>query len=317
MKRFILSSLVIAAFLAGACSDPKKKTENTNNQNQWLDPVQILDACLIRDACDVMPVGYISQCVTAHYDQAALENQQGIWNEVYKCVLAAGGNCTTVRECFGNGALPATCDPGTQKGRCEGDVRYWCDSFDREMYALNCRDSGMTCVVGNDGTPQCTLNACDVATYDPICDGDKQRLCDNGYINTLDCNVLGLPCALLQTDEDVWQPFCIGDGGQCDPAEYEGTCNGTIKTDCSSLGVVQQIDCAQLPGDKTCEMTVTGPACNPAGTECELGEEGCVDDFNARVCLDGTWLSVDCRTLGFTRCTGRGAARDIGAHCTR
>jgi hypothetical protein len=316
MKNSIIL-IALLSVLPGACSDPKKKTENNNNQDQWLDHTQILQACLIRDACDVMPVGYISPCVTAHYDQVALENQQGIWNEVYKCVLASGGSCTTVKECFGNGALPATCDPSTQPGRCEGDVRYWCDSFNREMYAMNCRDAGMTCVVGDDGTPQCTLNSCDTATYSPICDGDRQRLCDNGYINTVDCTVLGLPCTRLQTDEDVWQTFCMDDGGQCDPTEYEGTCEGNIKNDCSGLGVVQRIDCSQLPGDKTCEMTVNGPACNAAGTECGLGEEGCLDDFTARVCLDGTWQMVDCRTLGFTRCTGRGAARDIGAHCTR
>lgn len=315
--KLLLILITLLSVLPGACSDPKKKTANNNNQDQWLDHTEILQACLIRDACDVMPVGYISQCVTAHYDQVALENQQGIWNEVYKCVLASGGSCTTVKQCFGNGALPVACDPSSQPGRCEGDVRYWCDSFTRQMYAINCRDAGMTCVMGDNGTPQCTLNSCNPATYSPICDGDRQRLCDNGYINTVDCTVLGLPCTRLQTDEDVWQTFCLDDGGQCDPAEYEGTCEGHIRNDCSSLGVVQRIDCSQLPGDKTCEMTVNGPACNAAGTECDLGEEGCLDDFTARVCLDGSWHTIDCRTLGFTRCTGRGAARDIGAHCTR
>ncbi len=316
-RSFILFLIVSSLSLASCSNDKKKAANNTNNQNVMLGYAEILEACLIRDACDVMPVGYISQCVTAHYEQAALENQQAIWNEIYRCVLAAEGSCTSVKKCFGNGELPVTCDPTTNKGRCEGDIRFWCDSFNREMYAMDCRESGMTCVIGQDGNPQCSLNTCTEGEYEPLCDGDKQRVCANGYINTTDCTVLGLPCALMQTSETEFQPFCMGSGGQCDPAEYEGTCSGTIQTDCSGLGVVQSVDCAQLPGNKTCVMTVNGPSCNAAGTECDLGEEGCLDDFTARVCLDGTYFLVNCTELGFSRCTGRGAASDIGAHCTR
>jgi hypothetical protein len=184
------------------------------------------------------------------------------------------------------------------------------------MYAMNCRDSGMTCVVGDDGYPQCSLNSCVESEYEPMCDGDRQRICVSGYINTTDCTVMGLPCALIQIEEDVFQPYCVGDGGQCDPAEYEGTCEGHIQTTCSGIGLVQSVDCSQLPGEKTCVMTVNGPSCNAAGTECDLGEEGCLDDFTARVCLDGTWFFVNCTELGFTRCTGIGA-QSVGAHCTR
>lgn len=316
MKR--LSFLFAAIFLLSACSDSgKKKSANNTNNNQLLGYGEILNACLVRDACDVMPVGYISDCVKAHYNQAALENQQAIWNQIYRCVLAAGGNCTEVKKCFGNGSLPSTCDPQTEKGRCEGDVRYWCDSFTRQMYAMNCREAGMTCVVSTEGYPQCSLGSCTDDTYNAMCDGDIQRVCANGYINTIDCTALALPCIMLQVDESVFRPYCMQDGPQCKPDEYEGVCEGSIQVDCNRMGVVQHVDCSQLPGEKTCVMTVNGPSCNAAGTECSEGEEGCLDDYTARVCLDGTVYTVNCQDLGFTRCTGRGASHDIGAHCTR
>ncbi|MBU1238854.1 hypothetical protein KKF84_02545 [Myxococcota bacterium] len=313
-------AVIFGGFLCLACDDDSSSTTNNENNNNFtsLTPDNILDACLIRDACEVLNGGYISPCVTAHYDQVEQQHTQPIWNDLYRCVLKTGGVCSEVEKCFGNGILPQSCDPNTQKGYCDGSIRYYCDSFSGTMYAMDCGEAGYECVVGYDGNTACTEAACDDSTFEVACNGTLMRVCDNGYINTTDCGVLGLDCVRGEIEEGVFKLFCMGDGGQCDAETYVPTCDGPNKVTCDQ-GVVTTIDCTALPGDKMCvppEDETDIPRCNPAGQECEEGEEYCLDSFVARICIDGYFYDRDCTELGFTRCTGLGVNHDIGAHCT-
>jgi hypothetical protein len=320
----VLLVLIISTCLLSSCDDSSSSSNNTNNDNNnnnnnflSLTPDLIVEACLMRDACGVMNGGYIGPCVTAHYGSVEQQHTQPIWNELYRCVLQTEGVCSEIEKCFGNGAPPVSCEPSTEKGYCDGSVRYFCDNFDKTMYAMDCGPAGYDCVVGDDGNTACTESACSNETFEIDCVGSLLRVCDNGFINTSDCAVLGLECS-RQEIEDGFQLFCLGDGGQCDPEEYTPTCDGNIKKTCDG-GMEVSIDCTELPGDKKCEPPINVDAvshCVPAGDECIEGDEYCLDSFVARICIDGTYYDKDCTTLGFTRCTGIGVNHDIGAHCT-
>lgn len=314
--------MILAGYGVIACDDGSSGNNTTNNANNFqnLTHDDILDACLIRDACEVLNGGYIAPCVTAHYNTVVQQHTQPIWNELYRCVLQTGGVCEEVEKCFGNGLLPQSCDPATQKGYCDGTVRYYCDSFSGTMYAMDCGEAGYECVVGDDDNTYCSVSACDPDTFEIECDGSLMHVCDNGYVNTKDCAVLGLDCAKLLVDEEqqLYRLYCVGDGAACNPDEFVPSCDGDSKVTCD-LGITTSVDCTGLPGDKMCEPPADEtdiPRCEPAGQECEEGEEYCLDSFVARICLDGTYYDRDCTELGFTRCTGIGVNHDIGAHCT-
>ncbi|MGM0596284.1 MAG: hypothetical protein ACQES9_04525 [Myxococcota bacterium] len=316
-KFFYLTSILLLATFLVTCDDDSSGN-NTNNENNHFENLElddILDACIIKDACEIMRGGYIAPCVTAHYNNVSQTHTQPIWNDLYRCVLKAGSDCDEVRKCFGAGEVPVSCDPATDPGYCDGNIRYYCDNFDNKMYAMDCAVSpGWICAEGDDEKAYCTESTCDDASFPVECDGDLIKRCENGIVNMVDCAVVGLACQKIEIEEGVFQLQCMGSGGQCDPEQFEGKCEGNTKVTCNN-GIITSIDCPSLPGDKICEMGTNNPHCNPAGQECEEGEEMCDGSFISKICLDGYFYERDCRDLGFRYCTGMGV-NEIGAHCT-
>lgn len=312
MKKFILISVVVAIM---GCDDSSKSDNNTNNNNQVLTQQDIIRACLIKDACDVLTGGYVAPCVKSYYEEAPMRGIKEVWDELYRCTLEAGSDCNAVKMCFGNNELPQSCDYNQSKGSCYGNIRYYCESFSSTQYAMDCSASGQVCIIGNDGSPQCSAGPCDEETFEGGCQDNRIQVCQNGYINTTDCSVLGLTCQRFELEGGDFMIGCYGTGGQCDPETFEPFCDSETKVTCE-LGITTEIDCTSLPGEKKCELVGGTPWCNPAGTECTEGQETCLDSFRASICIDGHLYEEDCSELGFTRCTGIGANHDIGAHCT-
>lgn len=311
---------VIAFTMSSSCdddgggnSDTINNTSNNTNNTVNLTRENVLRACLMRDGCNILPLGYVSQCLE-NYDEQAVHLRQDIWSKIYSCVLTAT-NCTEIRACFGNGEPPQSCDVNTSAGHCDGDTAYVCDAFDNTLYAYDCSASGMTCVQGADGIPHCTKSECNPATSTPECDGDIMTVCDaNGYEDITDCAQKDLNCIMVQTRSGENVPACLEPGEQCKPDEFEDSCDGNTLVVCL-YGATSRIDCTKLAGQKRCQQDDTGARCVAQGTECEVQDETCLDDFVARLCRDGYIMDVDCRDLGFRRCVGQGPAK-IGAHCT-
>lgn len=266
---------------------------------------EVLTACLRSDGCGVMPYGYLSHCVTSHYDDTFETGTVQIWSDLYRCVNAAGGDCPTIRKCYGGGEEPQGCR-GIEDGYCDGMVQVTCDTMDRKLYHFDCAAASLQCsigaVAGGNEAPFCGYGPCDPVEWAPYCQENLLLTCDNGYINVRDCQARGLVCG-----GEGSSMSCVGAGPACDQ-NFVPTCEGDVLTKCYG-GTTAVIDCTALPGRKRCDEAQED--CVPAGQECTGGEvcEGTV----AKVCLDGFWASVDCTEIGFRTCVVEGGA---GVHCS-
>ncbi len=290
--------------LAAGCGDDDNVN---NNQPQVIVRDDVLRACLISDGCGVMPFAYASLCVEANWDQQYHTGTVPIWSTLYQCVLDKAGDCDQVQACFGGGSEPQACG-SVADGYCDGSTRVYCDSFDQKLYSQYCGDANQSCVMSEVSqgilAPVCGLGTCATATDEAECRGNLLISCDAGALAVRDCSALGLICGDSATGTSK---ACVGDGDACDSYAYTPTCNGTVVTRCIQ-NRLNTFDCANLPGDKTCEPG--RDQCVAAGTQCEPGQESC-QTSTIRVCLDGSIHEIDCQDLGFTQCetlTG-------GAHC--
>jgi hypothetical protein len=318
MKRFSVALCCTLFFgllpLGGGCGDSNKSDPVEVDAAVPPDAAplitreEVLHACLRTDGCGVMPYGYLSHCVTSHYDESFVNQQMRIWSHLYRCVNAAGGDCPSIRACFSEGSQPEPCSE-MGDGYCDGDVRVYCDIMDRKLYRFDCSLSSLQCAVGEASggvlTPYCAYGPCNPNDYAPKCEGDWLLTCDDGYIDVWDCSAQGLGCGQKVTTPSMG---CIGRGPECDPA-YTPTCEGDVLTKCVE-GHLAVIDCRDLPGRLTCSAD-NGGECVQAGTQCTGSVEECQGTV-ARVCLDGYWVTVDCVDLGFRECVVENSA---GVHC--
>jgi hypothetical protein len=320
MKQMKNSSILILTFMIlfilSSCDDESSNTttnnQNINNENIVLTPETVLQACLIKDGCGFLSDGFIKQCVYDFYDRIPYENFKGIWEDTYKCVLKAQSDCIEVGKCFGE---PVSCDFSIEKGYCDGNMRYYCDSLTNSMYGMNCGIQGLNCETGQDDYPVCTEATCISSSYEDNCDGNIMKYCENEIVTTRDCSVYDLFCQRIQIDATSFQVTCGGDGGQCEVDQFENSCDGNLKISCLN-GTITTVDCSIYPINKKCEPGLNNNVrCVPEGTECEPDDEYCEDSYLAKVCIDGTFINVDCRDLGFGRCSGVGPSPGYGAHC--
>ena len=290
--------------LAAGCGDDDGA--GNNNDTGIITRQQALEACLSADACGIMPFVYASLCVEASWDQQLHTSTLPIWNAIYRCVLASSGSCSAVRACFGGGSEPPSCASASD-GYCDGDIRVFCDTFDHSLYTQDCSLAAQVCLVSEVATgtmaPVCAAGPCQEAPDPGECRGNLLLSCDREVRYLRDCAALGLVCG----DGLSGVKACVGDGAACDSYTFVPTCDGKVVTRCVH-NRLDTLDCAQLPGDKTCEPGRT--ECVAAGTQCEAGQESCQGSL-IRVCVDGSIKQVDCQTLGYSRCE----LRSGGAHC--
>lgn len=299
-------TLLCAVILTG-CGDDDVSGNNNNNGTGIIGRQEALEACLASDACGVMPFLYASLCLEANWDQQYHTSTLPIWNTLYRCVLDSAGDCDAVLACYGGGAAPAACG-STQEGYCDGDKRVFCDTFDNRLYVQDCASANQVCRIAEVAVgvpaPVCVAGPCEGDPDPGECRGNLLLSCDQGSRYLRDCAALGLVCGDGMTGN---VKACVGDGDACDSYAYTATCEGTVVTRCVQ-NRLDILDCAQMPGDKTCEPG--RDECVAAGTQCEAGQESCQGSL-IRVCVDGSIRQVDCLSLGFSRCELRAG----GAHC--
>ena len=304
LARLLLLLAFVLSGLSAACGDDDGGSHH--NTPPVLSREDALRACVAADACDVMPFLYAALCVEANWDQQYQTGTIAIWSTLYRCVLEHLGDCAGIQACFGGGIPPAPCTSAAD-GYCNSNTRVYCDTFDQRLYTQNCLSANQVCVmtevVQGVEAPVCGLGACDPNVDSAECRGNLLVSCDGGVQILRDCAADGLVCGLGLQDRMA----CIGEGASCEEATFEPTCEGTVLTRCIQ-GHLNELDCATLPGDLTCEPG--REQCVPAGTQCESGQESC-QVSTIRICLDGRFQVIDCTDLGFSRCETLSG----GAHC--
>lgn len=310
LPRSAVTSFSLLVLLAGSVVAATACGDDDGGSNHNAPPVlsreDALRACVAADACDVMPFLYAALCVEANWDQQYQTGTVPIWSTIYRCVLSHLGDCPGIQACFGGGSDPQPCATASD-GRCDGNTRVYCDTFDQRLYTQNCLSANQVCVMSEvvQGVlaPVCGLGSCDPQTDSAECRGNLLVNCDAGVLILRDCAADGLTCG----DGLQGRKACVGGGGQCDETTFTPTCEGSVLTRCVQ-NQTNVVDCASLVGDLTCEPGQD--QCVVAGTQCDSGQESC-QVSTIRVCVDGTFQVIDCLDLGFSRCETRAG----GAHC--
>jgi hypothetical protein len=223
---------------------------------------------------------------------------QQIYDQLFRCVNAAGGDCTTAYACFGSHPAAGSCDQSFE-AYCDGNKAVTCDLLDKRVYTYDCGAAGLSCAVKHEAAWEaaCTTGTCD-AGFQRRCEGDDLLTCYEGVIVLSDCAAAGMAC-----DEGR----CVGNQPEsCDTAEFEPRCEGPVAITCAVEQESRQ-DCSTRLINKACR----DGECVPAGDECR-------DEFNRctgtalQACLDGHWATYKCADLGLGPCE----EQVHGATCT-
>jgi len=146
----------------------------------------------------------------------------------------------------------------------------------------------------------CSGEFCEVGTCGsetPLsCNGDRIEMCGaNMVLSAYDCSIYGEACK-----ETFGQPYC----GTLDaPPCTISHCEGDVLIRCD--GEAHRIDCSAL---------YSGGACLLRAQRCAFADEcspaelpSCIGDV-LHACVQGAIVELDCRELGFARCSAAACA---------
>lgn len=228
--------------------------------------------------------------------------------DVYRCVLAAHGDCGATARCWNQQEVNLACAPsdarGLSSGTCTDGGLVGCVAAG-VPFSFDCGPSGGAC--GNrpaifSSLRTCGLRSCSRSTDAFPCQGDTVEFCLGETTMTLDCSRQGMTCGSL----DGGVPTCIptGRGAQCDGA-FGDRCDGDQIVRCVD-GHEARIDCQRNVTHRRCEQG----QCVATGTQCTENTGAQCDGDVLTLCRDGFNVRFDCRAEGFGGCTnGRCAPR--------
>jgi len=287
MGRLALISLMVAA----CGSSPSTGDDDGIDANvpPTLTVDEVSSACVIFGSC--MGDG-INDCYT---------DAMPYWSTTEaRCLLAAGSDCGAVRACFG---MTAVADPSctTKSTTCDGTNLVSCADGVRATVSCPMASPflavgvGPTCVTTATGA-LCGSTTCSAASA--TCNGTVASNCvtSKGVEMSIDCARFSQSCV----------------NGACTAAGGGGACSGTTTT-CDGSAIVRcsgsievRTDCGAIADGATChpglDTTMPEPYCG-FGNACypTKGSETCSGN-SVVFCAAGTSATVDCTTLGFTRC---------------
>ena len=218
-----------------------------------------------------------------------------------RCMLAAGGDCVAIRACFGFAAMAdpscsakvTTCD-GTNLVTCADGVRS----------TISCPDASPLLRAGTGAT--CVVTSTGALCGDASCSADSAT-CSG----TVASNCVAAKGVQISVDCADYAQTCSGGG--CTSAGGGGACTAGTLPRCDGAQIVRcgagaerTTDCGAIANSATCYPgTGTtspdvycgfGDACYPTkGTETCMGT-------SVTFCGAGVVTTIDCTTLGFTRC---------------
>jgi hypothetical protein len=268
MRRVVIILAVLAAACSGRGGGPPLRKD------------ELIKACVLYAGCIG---GGVDDCLGG----TALRFAPDVW----RCVIAAGSDCTASRACFGATVTTVTsCESG-----CDGDATVQCAGTTVED-KIECgspfANTGPKCFIDHLGNADCGAGVC--TTSEQICDGDVAQSCNegNGVLHRIDCDALGLTCA---------GGVCTspGGGGACrdDPTH----CVGSALELCDFATFVRY-DCPSRFVGADCFETAAGAQCG-YGPACDAdGRTATCNGTTVSFCAAGISGSVDCTSLGFEQC---------------
>jgi hypothetical protein len=255
---------------------------------------ELVLGCLRSTACGVRPYPRIANCVDAYYNLHVSLGVGPVYDAIYRCVNAARGDCEKIFACYGANRAAGRCDT-TFAGRCDGDVAVSCDTLAGRVLSYDCSAAKLSCMVqGGSFEATCTTGGCSGAA---TCDGGRALGCNNGIVEVDDCKAQGLACS---------DGRCVGESSESCSQGYSASCEGSVAVTCVN-GRVHRADCSSRPVDRRCE----GGSCTRSGSECVDDFDRC-QDTALQTCIDGSWQTYDCASLGLGPC----APATNGAGCT-
>jgi hypothetical protein len=192
--------------------------------------------------------------------------------------------CKDLLACLGNSLLlTEACSSSTE---CDGT-----SIVGGGGWTYDCARVGLVCAQEDVGGHHacCAVAACDA--------GPSTTCVSGGVDQCLDGLVTHRPCAGGSCDAGQ----CVGSGAPCNAAQTQPSCSGTVRTSCVG-GRLAASDCASQPVNSAC----SGGSCVPApggGAPCLVpnATQPCAGT-SAVVCTMGGERTVDCTSLGFSRC---------------
>jgi len=254
----------------------------------------LVQGCIAATGCGVKAYPRVKNCVEAYYTLHRRFGMAPLYDRIYHCVKEASGHCRAVFTCFGANKDAGSCDASFH-ARCSGGYAVSCDLLDRRVFAFDCEAVGLKCQVKNTQSfeANCSMGGCS-SGYAPRCEGDRVLTCRDGVIEVEDCKAMGLMCG----NNGLGKPACVGSSGKsCQISTYKASCTGSEAHTCE-VGKVQVEACDKRHFNKTC----SAGACLATGKACTDEFDRCADSKTLKYCLDGTWHTTDCTTLGFGGC---------------
>ena len=269
---------------------------------------ELVRGCIMATACGVKAYSRVSDCVKAYYTLHLKHGLGRMYDAKYQCVIKAEGDCDEVARCMGTNLLAGRCD-STFKARCDDKSSVSCDLVDKRVFVLECTHAGLECTLGSGKTfdAPCGLGAC-LSAYKTRCEDGRALSCVNGVITVEDCKAQNMSCGVNAGKTKG----CIGNTTtSCVSGRYTEKCEGTKALSCKG-GKVNKVDCASRIYNKRCKVHAKVAECAPTGTACTDGFDRCSGE-KLQYCLDGNWLTFNCKEAGF------GACRTVtnGARCGR
>ena len=288
----------------GTTSDASGSTGSLSEQQ-----VSIIDACVIAASCgEAYPFVSASKCIDGFgllwwYAEGYAAPNPTIAAHLLQCAGVAHGDCAAFRSCFGGNDIALSGE--YLDGTCQGQVAQQGNNL-----SFDCAAIGATCqsLVSTAGAV-CNHASCAGPTS-VTCNGSIASHCSfGGQFLEVDCAKSGRVCA-DGAPPGAWP--CVGTSDACMPG---GTsCVGDTASYCAG-GKLATFDCQGTLFRTACSpsslATEADPPCKYKADTCLPAADSC-SGTSIQLCVDGDFVDVDCKALGFTGCS----PTTTGAACT-
>ncbi len=286
-------SLVLTFMPLAGCGDDDvppdgARADGARDASGTLDVDDATAACVMFASCvgsELGPGGCFEQINTFTSEQIAC--------------LAGARECAAVRACVGMTTTPdRTCTSGS---RCTSETT-WERCVEGMRQTIECaryyQSVGDRCITGASRS-DCGGDTCNDGDP-PRCEGTHVVRCDSGITEDVDCARLGLSCVVSASG-----PICAGEDDPTCTTERASRCDGDTLRVCRAGRDVGR-RCDAIVGGLECFESGGASYCG-LGTACEPSAPGSCDGTNMTFCAGGEMRTVDCTTLGFTRCVTVGS----------
>jgi len=311
MRAFVVA---IAALALQGCNGghrgPHEPAQRATNPPA-IGPSAYRSACATVASCIPAAKWSVSECATRRAQTRLASSTDMVYRGAdlsdaeVQCVIKTGGDCVAAARCLGASPEAESCR-ASEAYSCDGRVARGCHRGILVRTTETCDDSSSCYPCSGRGA--CCGLLCPKRLR---CNGDVLPKCEHGFVaEEVNCRAYGMSCA----DHPTAVSDCLGNGPRCD-RNLRSRCDDQDLVTCFA-GQELRVSCQELDG-MVC-ASWNGPAqqggrCLLPQRQCTAGNERCLGT-TIRFCDDGVVADVDCRVLGFEKCTQRPDGRAI---CSR